>query len=192
MAECDGTIGETEARKTLLLNVDGGSRGNPGPAGIGVVIREPSGRVVQEISESIGRTTNNVAEYRAMIRGLETCRALNAQRVLVCSDSELLVRQMVGTYRVKAQHLQPLHEQATRLARSFSQVAFRQIPREQNAHADRLASEAIEGRAAASGDTSGEFELVEGDPAIWIQRGSEPGESPPAAGPATDVGRGAS
>lgn len=190
MAGCDGTIGETG--KTLLLNVDGGSRGNPGPAGIGIVVRDPSGYVVQEISESIGRTTNNVAEYKAMIRGLEACRALNAQRVLVCSDSELLVRQMVGTYRVKAEHLQPLHEQATRLARSFSQVAFRRIPREENAHADRLASEAIEARAAAGAATPGAFELVEDDPGTWVQGGSEPGGSPRASKPAIDVGRGAS
>jgi len=172
MAGWDGTIGETT--KTLLLNVDGGSRGNPGPAGIGVVVRDPTGAILQEISESIGRTTNNVAEYRAMIRGLEACRALEAQRVLVCSDSELLVRQMVGIYRVKAEHLRPLHEQATRLARSFSQVAFKQIPREQNAHADRLAGEAIRGRKSTRGAASRPFELVEGDAAYWARRKTKP------------------
>ncbi|MDQ7820868.1 MAG: ribonuclease HI family protein [Armatimonadota bacterium] len=130
--------------KHLVLMVDGASRGNPGPAAIGVVVADARGRVVREIGEFIGQATNNVAEYRALLRALEEARALGAESVDVRSDSELLVSQLRGTYRVKSPDLGPLYLEAVRLLRSFTRYTVTKVPRGQNAAADALANQALD------------------------------------------------
>jgi ribonuclease HI len=129
----------------MRLYIDGASRGNPGAAGIGVVLCNDTGEPVKEISESVGVATNNVAEYRALIRGLEEARALGADTVEVYTDSELLARQLQGLYRVHSENLQPLYRRARALLGLFKSARVRHIPRAQNAQADRLA------RLAAAG-----------------------------------------
>lgn len=128
----------------LIVNCDGAARGNPGPAGIGVHITDPDGRIVEDIAEGIGETTNNVAEYSAAIRGLRRAGELGASRVLLRSDSKLLVEQLAGRYRVKAAHLQDLHREAMGEAVSFQQVRFEHVRREQNREADRLANQGVD------------------------------------------------
>lgn len=129
-----------------VLYCDGAARGNPGPAAIGGVLFAP-GRVepVAAISEAIGRATNNEAEYRALLAGLQTALAAGVTRLLVRLDSELLVKQMDGSYRVKAPGLKPLHQEAVALLRRFASVVFEQVPRERNAIADELANAALDG-----------------------------------------------
>jgi ribonuclease HI len=143
---------------TLALYIDGASRGNPGPAGIGVVIKDHSGRTLAEISEFIGHGTNNVAEYRALIRGLEEAATLGARAVTVRSDSELLVRQLKGEYKVKSPDLSPLHLEAHRLLKGFSRAGVERIPRGKNAAADALANHALD--AAAPEPSSLEFSAL--------------------------------
>jgi ribonuclease HI len=128
----------------LILNVDGASRGNPGPSAIGVTLKDESGLLVAEISEAIGHTTNNQAEYRALIAGLKQCKILGAKEVIVRSDSELMVRQVLGIYRVKKEELKPLHEEVRKLAGCFSAFKIGNIPREQNKEADKLANKALD------------------------------------------------
>lgn len=128
----------------MKLYIDGASRGNPGRAGIGIVLCDDTGEPVKEISESIGETTNNVAEYRALIRGLEEARALGADTVEVYTDSELLARQINGLYGVHSPHLQPLYRRARALLRLFKSASVQHVPRSQNQHADRLAKAATE------------------------------------------------
>lgn len=135
----------------LHLETDGAARGNPGPAGIGIVIRDGKDGVIERIAESIGEATNNVAEYTALLRGLERARRLGATRVRVQSDSELMVRQMQGQYRVKEPHLRRLHAEATRLAASFGSFVIEHVPRERNREADRLANDGIDARLNADG-----------------------------------------
>lgn len=129
----------------LTVFIDGASRGNPGPSGIGVVLRHPDG-TAEEVAESIGLATNNQAEYRALLRALQVGRELGYERLHVHSDSQLLVRQMRGEYRVRDPHLRPLFDEANRLAREL-QVRFTDIPREANRQADQLARRAAEGTA---------------------------------------------
>ncbi len=126
----------------MKIYIDGASRGNPGRAGIGIVLCDDTGEPVKEISESIGVTTNNVAEYRALIRGLEEARALGADTVEVYTDSELLARQINGLYGVHSPHLQPLYRRARALLRLFKSASVQHVPRSQNQHADRLAKAA--------------------------------------------------
>ncbi|MGC8782779.1 MAG: ribonuclease HI family protein [Armatimonadota bacterium] len=127
--------------------IDGASRGNPGKAGIGVVLCNDAGEPLKEISESIGETTNNVAEYRALIRALEEARALGADTIEVYTDSELLARQINGLYGVHSPHLQPLYHRARALLRLFKIARVQHISRLHNQRADRLAK-------AAAGDTT--------------------------------------
>jgi ribonuclease H / adenosylcobalamin/alpha-ribazole phosphatase len=138
----------------VRVEADGGSRGNPGPAGYGAAVTDPAtGEVLAERSEAIGVETNNVAEYRGLIAGLEAARDLGARRVSVYMDSKLVVEQMKGAWQVKNEGLRPLSLAAHELRRSFDQVSFEWIPREQNKHADRLANEAMDraaGRPAAA------------------------------------------
>jgi ribonuclease HI len=129
----------------LVLHVDGGARGNPGPAAIGVVISEIDGEVVDEIAERIGVATNNVAEYRAVLRGLEEARALGAREVELVNDSELVARQLTGVYRVKHPAMKPLHAAAIDALRSFERWNIRSVPREQTARADALVNAALDG-----------------------------------------------
>jgi len=128
----------------LILNVDGASRGNPGPAAIGVTLKDKNNQIVAEISETIGRTTNNQAEYRAVIAGLKKAQALGAREVVVRSDSELMVRQVTGVYRVKKPELLPLYQEVRRLAGAFAVFKIGNVPREQNREADSLANQALD------------------------------------------------
>ena len=128
----------------VTVHIDGGSRGNPGPAGAGVVVAAADdGTVLHEAGYYLGHATNNVAEYNALLRGLEAAAALEADEVDVFSDSELLVRQMNGQYRVKNPGLRPLFEEATALAGRFGQFAILHVRREKNKEADRLVNQAI-------------------------------------------------
>jgi ribonuclease HI len=128
----------------VVVNVDGGSRGNPGPAGAGIVIAaDDDGTVLHKAGVFIGQATNNVAEYTGLIEGLCRAAKLQASSVKVLSDSELMVRQMTGRYRVKNQGLKPLYQKATQLAGQFSQFSIIHIPREQNEAADTLANKAM-------------------------------------------------
>jgi len=128
----------------LVAYIDGGARGNPGPAGFGVRIEQPDGTLVEEIHESIGVATNNVAEYRGLLAALEWAKTHGARILHVRSDSLLLVQQMIGNYRVKNAGLQPLHARARALAREVGQVTYEHVRREANAHADRLANAAMD------------------------------------------------
>lgn len=128
----------------LIVACDGAARGNPGPAGIGVHITNEDGSLVAEIAEGIGEATNNVAEYTAVIEGLSLAQRLGAKAVAVRSDSQLLVNQLTGRYRVKTPHLQPLHRRVRNLAAGFERISFEHVPREQNTEADRLANEGVD------------------------------------------------
>jgi ribonuclease HI len=128
----------------IIAYIDGGARGNPGPAGFGVRIEQRDGTLVEEFHESIGTATNNVAEYRALIAALEWARSHGHREVRVKSDSLLLVQQMLGNYKVKNQGLQPLSAMARLLALEIGHVTFEHVGRALNAHADRLANEAMD------------------------------------------------
>jgi ribonuclease HI len=128
----------------IVAYIDGGARGNPGPAGYGVHIERPDGTIVDEFGESIGVATNNIAEYRALVAALEWSRAHGYRAVHVRSDSLLLVQQMLGNFRVKHPGLQPLHARARLLAHEVGRVTFEHVGRERNAHADRLANDAMD------------------------------------------------
>ena len=130
-------------------NIDGGSRGNPGPAGYGVRIEREDGSIV-ELKEALPLATNNVAEYSGLLGALRWAESNGITRLHIRSDSELLVKQMKGQYRVKNQGLQPLSEEAVSLARKVGRVTFEHVRREFNKDADRLANEAMD-EAAAGG-----------------------------------------
>ena len=129
---------------SVIVSCDGAARGNPGPAGIGVVIQTAGGDVVERIAEGIGEATNNVAEYTAALEGLRRAAALGARDVLLRSDSHLLVEQLVGRYRVKAEHLRPLHAAVLTEARRFDRIRFEHVRREGNKEADRLANVGVD------------------------------------------------
>ncbi|HWF74075.1 MAG TPA: reverse transcriptase-like protein [Solirubrobacteraceae bacterium] len=128
----------------VVVNVDGGSRGNPGPAAIGVVVADPDGEVLDEVAEAIGVTTNNVAEYRALLRGLERARALGATEVEIINDSELIARQLTGRYKVKHPAMKPLYLESIAALRGFDRWHIRSVPRAQNASADALVNAALD------------------------------------------------
>ena len=128
----------------IVAYIDGGARGNPGPAGFGVRVERQDGSIVEEFSEAIGVATNNVAEYRGLIAALEWAKRQGEREVHVRSDSLLLVQQMKGIYRVKHEGLRPLHEKARLLARDIGTVTFEHVGRSLNAHADRLANAAMD------------------------------------------------
>lgn len=132
------------AAGSLVLFADGGSRGNPGPAGAGAVLVDSAGRQVATWHRYLGHATNNVAEYQALIMGLEGVLDLGATELAVRLDSELLVRQINGAYQVKSPQLKPLYQQARALAGRFARISFQHIPREQNVVADRLANLAMD------------------------------------------------
>ena len=129
--------------KNLIIHADGASRGNPGPSAIGVVIEDEQGRVVARISKAIGITTNNRAEYLALIAGLKEALKLGAESVELKMDSELVVRQLTGKYRVRNPALKPLFEQAHQLMKEFQSSPIVHIPREQNKAADALCRRAL-------------------------------------------------
>ena len=130
----------------VVVEADGGSRGNPGPAGYGAVVFSPEGDVLAERAESIGIATNNVAEYQGLIAGLTAARELGATEVAVRMDSKLVVEQMSGRWQIKHAALKPLAAAAHEVAAAFDSVTYTWIPRAQNAHADRLANEAMDGK----------------------------------------------
>jgi len=129
----------------LVIHTDGASRGNPGPAAIGATIKDERGRLIASISQLIGRTTNNQAEYRAVIVALEQALKLGARQVQICSDSELVVRQINGQYRVKKASLKPSYQKAKQLIDQFDIFSIKHIPREQNSEADELTIIALKG-----------------------------------------------
>lgn len=150
----------------VVIEADGGSRGNPGPAGYGaVVLSADRSAVLAEAKQAIGRATNNVAEYRGLIAGLEDAARLGATEAAVFLDSKLLVEQMSGRWKVKHPDLIELHRRARDLASRFQRVTYTWIPRERNSHADRLANEAMDAAAAGAGDPAhNEAPTPEADP----------------------------
>jgi ribonuclease HI len=131
----------------LVVHVDGGARGNPGPAAIGVVVAGADGEVLERLGEPIGETTNNVAEYRALLRGVERARALGADEVELVGDSELVAKQVNGEYKVKHAGLEPLHAEALGALAGFARWRVRTVPRAQNAAADALVNAALDASA---------------------------------------------
>jgi len=128
----------------FAIHTDGGARGNPGPAAYAFVISRPGQPDVEE-SGCLGTSTNNIAEYTALVKSLERARALGGRRLLVQSDSELMVKQMNGEYKVKNEGLRPLYEEAKELTRAFESVTFRHVRREHNKRADELYNQALDG-----------------------------------------------
>ena len=128
--------------------MDGGARGNPGPAAIAAVVATPEGEVLEEIGETIGPATNNVAEYRALLLGIERAQALGASELDLVGDSELIVRQVKGEYKVKDPTLRELHAQVRAALGGFDRWSIRHVRREHNAEADRLVNEALDGTLA--------------------------------------------
>ena len=129
---------------TWTLRCDGGSRGNPGPGAFGFVLADPEGREIEARGEFLGTETNNVAEYRSLIAGLEAAIARDASPLAVCMDSELVIRQMTGQYRVKNEGLKPLHTEAKRLAARLQKVEWSSVRRDLNTRADALVNEALD------------------------------------------------
>jgi ribonuclease HI len=129
----------------LTVNVDGGARGNPGPAAIGVVVRDAGGEVLEERGERIGRATNNVAEYRALLLGIELAAAHGATELELIGDSELIVRQVEGRYKVKDATMKELHSEVKRALGAFESWSIRHVRRADNAEADRLVNAALDG-----------------------------------------------
>ena len=128
----------------LRVNVDGGARGNPGPAAVAAVVQDGSGEVLEERSEAIGTATNNVAEYRALLLGIERAAALGAKRLELIGDSELIVRQVKGEYKVKDEALRELHLQVREALDGFEDWSIRHVRRDDNAEADRLVNEELD------------------------------------------------
>jgi ribonuclease HI len=129
----------------LVVHVDGGSRGNPGPAAAASVVSTPSGELLDEASKLLGTVTNNVAEYRALLLGLARARALGATEVEVVNDSELIAKQVRGLYKVKHAAMRPLHREALAALRAFDAWKIRTVPRAQNMDADALVNAALDG-----------------------------------------------
>ena len=155
------------ARRKLVIEADGGSRGNPGPAGYGAVVKDGlTGQILAESAESIGHATNNVAEYRGLIAGLRAAAEIDPKAALeVRMDSKLVVEQMSGRWQIKHPDMKPLALEARRLASAFGSITYGWIPRARNSHADRLANEAMD--AAAKGET-------------WVRKVQEaPAQEPP-------------
>jgi ribonuclease HI len=128
----------------LVVHVDGGARGNPGPAAAAAVVSKPGGDVLDEAQQTLGVATNNVAEYRGLLLGLERARALGATEVEVVNDSELVAKQVNGQYKVKHPDMKPLHAQAIAALEGFDRWNVRSVPRAQNAAADALVNAALD------------------------------------------------
>ncbi|RZT80296.1 putative phosphoglycerate mutase [Micromonospora violae] len=172
------------APRVVSVEADGGSRGNPGPAGYGAVVRDPeTGEVLAERSESLGTATNNVAEYQGLIAGLTAAAELGAAEVDVRMDSKLVVEQMCGRWQIKHPGLRPLAAQAAALVGRFTAVRFSWIPREQNRHADALANAAMDaaaGRPATTAAATGRpaTTAATGQPSATAATGSDPATAP--------------
>jgi ribonuclease HI len=161
----------------FVANVDGASRGNPGPASYAVILRGPDGATRFEAGKYIGRATNNVAEYYGLITALDYAAAQGIDRLLVRSDSELLVRQMQGRYKVKSPDLRPLYERARKLARGFAYFAMEHVPREQNRKADELANVALDRTGSRAGVSAASDAMLGAKPDaksdLEIERGAK-------------------
>jgi ribonuclease H / adenosylcobalamin/alpha-ribazole phosphatase len=156
----------------VVIEADGGSRGNPGPAGYGAVVWDAErSTVLAETKQSIGHATNNVAEYRALIAGLDDAAKLGATEAAVFMDSKLVVEQMSGRWKVKHPDLVELHAEARTLASQFARISYAWVPRERNSHADRLANEAMD----AAAEVNGEVEEPAADPVKTVAPQSPPG-----------------
>jgi ribonuclease HI len=153
----------------FVANVDGASRGNPGPASYAVILRGPDGTTRFECGKYIGHATNNVAEYYGLITALDYAAAQGIDRLLVRSDSELLVRQMQGRYKVKSPDLRPLYERARKLARGFAYFAIEHVPREENRKADELANVALDRTGSKTGGNATPGAMLGGKPAAKSQ-----------------------
>jgi len=128
----------------VIVHVDGGARGNPGPGAAACVIGTPAGELLEERARLLGTVTNNVAEYRALLLGLERARELGASEVEIVGDSELIAKQVQGVYKVKHEAMRPLHSQAMAALRGFDRWSIRTVPRAQNARADALVNAALD------------------------------------------------
>ena len=164
-----GLFGDPEPQAkpaAYRANIDGGSRGNPGPASYGVVIRDPKGEVIARLKKYIGRMTNNVAEYYGLIAALDYAQSNQIRALRIESDSELLVKQMCGQYKVKSADLKPLFERAKKMSQSFVSFRIEHVYREQNVEADALANEAMDEVSGKSPSASA--------PVAPSSRGAEP------------------
>ena len=133
----------TLKNKYIEIFIDGGARGNPGPAGIGVLILDGTGKKLKEVSKYIGEATNNIAEYNTLLYGLEEALILRADQIKINLDSELVAKQLGGEYRVKDENLRPLFERAVNMLKSFKNFEINHIVREKNKEADKLVNKAI-------------------------------------------------
>jgi ribonuclease HI len=131
----------------VVINVDGGSRGNPGPAGIAAVATDPAGEVLAERSETIGKATNNVAEYRALLLGIDLAKELGADEVEFVGDSKLIVEQVKGNWKIKQDHLRPLHTKVNDALRDLGSWSIRHVKRDENERADQLLNDALDSAA---------------------------------------------
>ena len=129
--------------KCLEIYIDGGARGNPGPAGVGVVVLDGSGKKIRDVSKYIGEATNNIAEYSALLYGLEEALILRADEIKINLDSELVAKQITGEYRVKDPNIKPLFERAINMLKSFKNFEVNHIDRSENKEADKLVNKAI-------------------------------------------------
>ncbi len=154
--EPEGTAGPP----AHTANIDGAARGNPGPASYGVVVRAPNGEVAAELKKYIGRTTNNVAEYYALVAALDYAVSRGIPALRVRSDSELLVKQMKGSYKVRSADLRPLFERARKMAQGIAHFTIEYVPREQNRRADQLTNEALD---ATDGKAESRRQFFEGE-----------------------------
>ncbi|UQX87298.1 bifunctional RNase H/acid phosphatase [Jatrophihabitans telluris] len=161
---------------SVVVEADGGSRGNPGPAGYGAVVRDEAGTVLAEVREFLGVTTNNVAEYRGLIAGLSAAQELGARRVTVRMDSKLVIEQVSGRWQVNDDGLRPLHARARALVDSFEAVSLSWIPRAENAEADRLANEAMDSAADGRGtpELAGKPDREPRPQNAWLPPGDTP------------------
>jgi ribonuclease HI len=138
------TLKDSLKTDKLVINTDGAARGNPGPAAIGATLKDERGNLIARISRRIGVTTNNQAEYRAIVAALEKAVSLGARRVELRSDSELAVKQLNGKYKIKNAALRPLYSQVVQLATSLESISISYVPRRQNTEADALANKALD------------------------------------------------
>jgi ribonuclease HI len=153
-------------------NVDGASRGNPGPASYAVILRDPNGKVVLELAKKLGRDTNNVAEYYALLAALDYAVTHGIKSLRIRSDSELLVRQMQGRYKVKSPDLKPLHERAAKFSRQLEYFVIEHVPREMNREADELANLALDASVAGGIQNESRSESRAASGAKRVQPGS--------------------
>jgi ribonuclease HI len=153
-----GLFGEAEPERKAVAayqaNVDGGSRGNPGPAAYGVVVRDPRGEIVARLKKYIGKNTNNVAEYFGLIAALDYAQNHGIRALRVESDSELMVKQMRGQYKVKSEELKPLFERAKKMSQAFESFRINHVYREQNKEADALVNQALDETSGSGGTPS--------------------------------------